>query len=61
MTVEKRYTRKQVAEMLGCHPITLDRNVIKGKFPAPEKILGRPTWRESVLKKYFESRKVSEN
>jgi predicted DNA-binding transcriptional regulator AlpA len=58
MTFEKRYSRKQVSEMLGCHPITLDRHVRKGEFPPPEKILGRPTWRESVLVKYFNERKM---
>lgn len=57
MTIEKRYNRRQVAEILGCHVRTLDRNVIEGKFPPPEKVLGRPSWRESVIVKYLESRK----
>ena len=57
MTIEKRYNRKQVAKMLGCHPSTLDRNVSKGNFPAPEQFLGRPMWRESVVRAYLESKK----
>lgn len=57
MTIEKRYNRRQVCELFGCHPSTLHRNVVKGLFPPPEKVLGRPSWRESVIVKYLESRK----
>lgn len=57
MTFEKRYNPKKVAELLGCHRATLYRNIARGEFPPPEKILGRPTWRESVIVKYLESRK----
>lgn len=57
MIVEKRFNRSQVAKILGCHPSTLDRNVGKGNFPLPERHLGRPLWRESVIAGYLESRK----
>ncbi len=35
--------------------VTIWRKVRSGRFPAPEDILDRPGWRETIIQRYLES------
>lgn len=54
--MEKRYTKRELCKELQVSLSTLERHVKGGSFPAPEKIFGRPTWRESVVEKFLKAR-----
>lgn len=55
--IQQMYSRTQLAKRLGCSTATLDRHVREGKFPAPQRVLGRPRWSESDIQKHLDRMK----
>lgn len=56
LKLEKQFfTRHDVGEMLSVHPITIDRWVRAGKFPAPNYVINNRVkfWTKAFLDKYF--------
>lgn len=49
------YRNKDLKERGFGDRTTIWRKVKAGKFPEPQIILGRPGWRESVIKEYLEN------
>ena len=49
-------SRKQVAQLLGVDPKTLDKHVRQGEFPTPARILGRPRWDAGVVKSFIDDK-----
>jgi hypothetical protein len=45
-----------LAEMLGCHPITIKRSVTRGELPPPVRMNGKPCWTARSIVEHIEER-----
>ncbi len=52
-------SKKQVAELIGCHPRTVIRHANNGDFPAPIRLGGRghPRWDAEVVQAWITEQK----
>lgn len=47
---------KALAEMFGCHPVTIKRTVARGELPPPVRLNGKPCWTVRSIIEHIEER-----
>ena len=45
-----------LAELLGCHRVSVQRAVKRGELPPPVRLMGRPTWTVGAIVRHVEAR-----